>query len=111
MKAALLALAAFSGFPGGLTPSYSSPAATPVSWADSWIMLDPGRSGLRVSVEDDLAPEASASDEIASDLVEDADLMPTFVFSGCELTLAGSFTPDSWAREIWLGQAMELSLE
>jgi murein DD-endopeptidase MepM/ murein hydrolase activator NlpD len=112
MKAALLALAAFSGFPGGLTPSYSTPAATPVSWADSWIMLDPGAHGLRVSLpEDALAPEASASDEIASDLVGDADLAPRVVFTGCELALAGSFTPESWAREIWLGAPFPVMLE
>ena len=112
MKAALLALAAFSGFPGGPTPSYSMPTATPVSWADSWIMLDPGARGLRVSLpEDALGPEASASDEIFTDLVEDADLVPHFVFTGCELALSGSFTPESWAREIWLGAPFPVVLD
>ncbi|MGD0523722.1 MAG: M23 family metallopeptidase [Polyangiaceae bacterium] len=107
MKAAVLALATFSGFPGGLTSSYSpyaAPSATPVSWADSWILLDPGASGLRSGLVDDpLAPEASATDEVAEDLIGDADLVPTFVFTGCELSLGGGFTPDAWAREVWLG--------
>jgi hypothetical protein len=110
VKAALLALATFSGFPGGLTPSYTTASVTPVSWTDSWIMFDPGSPGLRVSLSDDpMAPEASASDEIASDLVQDADLVPRVVFTGCELALSGTFTPESWARELWLGAPLPVT--
>jgi len=43
--------------------------------------------------------------------VEDADLVPHFVFTGCELALSGSFTPESWAREIWLGAPFPVVLD
>ena len=72
--------------------------------------MDPPAPGLRVSLSESpslesdlLAPEASASDEISSELVEDADPAPHVVLVGCELALSGSFTPESWARELWLG--------
>ena len=104
MKTAALALAAFTGFSGGSAPSSLAPWATPVGWPDTWIRLDPRSSGLRTSLgEDGLAPEASASDEIATDLVlEDADPEPHIVLVGCELALTGSFGPEAWARDAWL---------
>ncbi|MGH7296910.1 MAG: M23 family metallopeptidase [Polyangiaceae bacterium] len=104
MKAAVLTLAAFAGFPGTSTPSSLLPQLTPVAWPDSWILLDADRSGLRTSLDDDgLSPEASASDEVASDLLDDADELPRVTLVGCELALSGHYTPETWAREIWIG--------
>ena len=115
MKAVALTLAAFAGFPGSSGSPYVLPQATPVGWADSWLVQGPDLDGLPVSVpsEDLLSPEASASDEVAADLVQDdftepdvpqdGDELPRVVLVGCELALSGHYTPESWAREIWIG--------
>jgi murein DD-endopeptidase MepM/ murein hydrolase activator NlpD len=103
MKAVALAFATFAWFPGGVpsTDPTAHPAA--VAWPDSWSAGDPWLEGLPASSSDDLlSPEASASDEVSSELVEDAD-PPRMVLVGCELALAGSFSPESWARELWIG--------
>ncbi|HEY8091222.1 MAG TPA: M23 family metallopeptidase [Polyangiaceae bacterium] len=105
MKAAALTLAAFAGFPGSSAPPHLLPQATPVGWADSWMLQAPDLAGLTMALpsEDALSPEASASDEVAADLVEDGDELPRVVLVGCELALSGQYTPESWAREIWIG--------
>jgi Peptidase family M23 len=115
MKATALAVAAFSWLPAGFTHSHTAPPATPDAWADSWILLDPPPDQSRTpgSFESDRwpgatamdlsTPESSAEDEISSELIEDADPVPHIVLVGCELALEGTFTPETWAREIWLG--------
>jgi hypothetical protein len=116
MKPAALALAAFTWFPGGAPSAYPAASPTPVGWPDSWIWRQPPLEDLpQGSAEELLSPEASASDEVASDRVHDADIGgETWVFEdpsypsrpvlvGCELALAGALSPESWAREIWLG--------
>jgi murein DD-endopeptidase MepM/ murein hydrolase activator NlpD len=126
MKAAALAIAAFTGFPGAFTPSftappqydslfpsYATPAPTLVGWPDSWMLLDPtvalmsrppqpGRPLLGDPGEP--APETSAVDEESAELVSQAaELAPHVVLVGCELALSGTFTPESWARDLWQG--------
>jgi hypothetical protein len=110
MHPATLALATFTWFPGAAPATYPTASPTTVGWPDSWILLDPAVHSVTPTAEDLLLPEASASDEVSTELVQDVDDAANvgasvgFVgFVGCDLALAGSFTPESWAREIWLG--------
>jgi murein DD-endopeptidase MepM/ murein hydrolase activator NlpD len=120
MKAAALALAAFTGLPGASTFSYPTASPAPVAWPDSWILLDPRPEGVGLGIggglhptlpDELLAPKASASDEVSQDLVDESTNLPHPSFVGCELTLAGSFTPESWARELWVGAPAPLIVE
>ena len=119
MRSAALALAAFTWFPGGAPSSYPPASPVPVGWSDSWRVRDPPVEGMAPSSTEELPlPEASASDEVSAELVQDADwpdtappFSPRLAFVGCALALAGSFTPETWAREIWLGAPPPLVVE
>ena len=96
MKAAAVVFSLFAGFPS--SPGHGSvPVPTSVGWADSWL-LGASLTG------DPLLPEASAADEDSADLlIQEPDPASRYVFAGCELALGGSFDPDAWARDLWLG--------
>jgi len=98
MKAAALVLSAFAGFPSNPSPG-TVPLPTTVAWPDSWLLAP----SLTVVERDPLLPEASAADEVLEDLIQEPDPASRYVFSGCELALGGSFDPDAWARDLWLG--------
>jgi hypothetical protein len=78
--------------------------ATTVGWSDSLVHIDPLGRGVSDLGDNPLQTEASAEDEVSSDLLlEPPEPAPRFTFSGCELGLSGSLDPEAWARDLWYG--------
>jgi murein DD-endopeptidase MepM/ murein hydrolase activator NlpD len=103
MKPAVLAFAAFAWFPGAAPSVYTAASPTPVGWPDIWIPDDSRLADVPPgSIDDLVAPQASAMEEVPDELVWSAD-SPGRVFVGCDLALVGGFATGSSAPEIGIG--------